>query len=87
MQKGIQNITEPQAAAIEAYLNSMRFAVFRHTEQLDMLIQMIGMQYGTTADNPVVNELKGIRMVLDSIDSRLDSVIRYDMGIAKIQVV
>ena len=87
LQKGIQNITEPQAAAIEAYLNSMRFAVFRHTEQLDMLIQMIGMQYGTTADNPVVNELKGIRMVLDSIDSRLDSVIRYDMGIAKIQVV
>lgn len=87
LQKGIQNITEPQAAAIEAYLNSMRFAVFRHTEQLDMLIQMIGMQYGTTADNPVVNELKGIRMVLDSIDSRLDSVIKYDMGIAKIQVV
>ena len=87
LQKGIQNITEPQAAAIEAYLNSVRFAVFRHTEQLDMLIQMIGMQYGTTADNPVVNELKGIRMVLDSIDSRLDSVIRYDMGIAKIQVV
>lgn len=87
LQKGIQNITEPQAAAIEAYLNSMRLAVFRHTEQLDMLIQMIGMQYGTTADNPVVNELKGIRMVLDSIDSRLDSVIKYDMGIAKIQVV
>lgn len=87
LQKGIQNITEPQAAAIEAYLNSMRFAVFRHTEQLDMLIQMIGMQYGTTADNPVVNELKGIRMVLDSIDSRLDSVIKYDMGVAKIQVV
>lgn len=87
LQKGIQNITEPQAAAIEAYLNSMRFAVFRHTEQLDMLIQMIGMQYGTTTDNPVVNELKGIRMVLDSIDSRLDSVIKYDMGIAKIQVV
>ena len=87
LQKGIQNITEPQAAAIEAYLNSIRFAVFRHTEQLDMLIQMIGMQYGTTADNPVVNELKGIRMVLDSIDSRLDSVIKYDLGIAKIQVV
>lgn len=87
LQKGIQNITEPQAAAIEAYLNSMRFAVFRHTEQLDMLIQIVGAQYGVGTDNPVVNELKGIRMVLDSIDSRLDSVIKYDMGIAKIQVV
>lgn len=75
LQKGIQNITEPQAAAIEAYLNSMRFAVFRHTEQLDTLIATIQMQYGSGAENPVVTELKGIRSVLDRIDSRLSSVI------------
>ena len=75
LQKGIQNITEPQAAAIEAYLNSMRFAVFRHTEQLDILIATIQMQYGSGAENPVVTELKGIRSVLDRIDSRLSSVI------------
>lgn len=75
LQKGIQNITEPQAAAIEAYLNSMRFAVFRHTEQLDTLIATIQMQYGSGAENPVVTELKGIRGVLDNIDRRLASVI------------
>lgn len=75
LQKGIQNITEPQAAAIEAYLNSMRFAVFRHTEQLDTLIATIQSQYGSGAENPVVTELKGIRGVLDSINSKFDSII------------
>lgn len=75
LQKGIQNITEPQAAAIEAYLNSMRFAVFRHTEQLDTLIAAVSAQYGVGVENPVVTELKGIRSVLDSIDRRLGSVI------------
>ena len=75
LQKGIQNITEPQAAAIEAYLNSMRYAVFRHTEQLDTLIATVQAQYAVGVDNPVVMELKGIRSVLDSIDMRLGSVI------------
>lgn len=75
LQKGIQNITEPQAAAIEAYLNSMRFAVFQHTEQLDNLIAIISAQYGNGADNPIVTELKGIRIVLDRIDGRIESVI------------
>lgn len=76
LQKGIQNITEPQAAAIEAYLNSMRFAVFRHTEQLDMLIASVQAQYGAAADNPIVTELKGIRTVLDNIDRRFASVVQ-----------
>lgn len=74
LQKGIQNITEPQAAAIEAYLNSMRFAVFKHTEQLDTLIATIQAQYGG-GENPILAEIKGIRIVLDSIDRRLGSVI------------
>lgn len=80
LQKGIQNITEPQAAAIEAYLNSMRFAVFRHTEQLDILIASVQAQYGSGAENPIVTELKGIRSVLDSIDRRLGSVIENRVG-------
>lgn len=80
LQKGIQNITEPQAAAIEAYLNSMRFAVFRHTEQLDMLIASVQAQYGAGSENPVVTELKGIRGVLDRIDNRLSSVIVNEIG-------
>lgn len=80
LQKGIQNITEPQAAAIEAYLNSMRFAVFRHTEQLDTLIASVQAQYGAGSENPVVTELKGIRGVLDRIDNRLNSVIVNEIG-------
>ncbi|MBD5381939.1 Hint domain-containing homing endonuclease [Clavibacter sp.] len=86
LQKGIQNITEPQAAAIEAYLNSMRFAVFRHTEQLDILIATIQMQYGNNSENPVVAELKGIRGVLDSIDRRLGSVINTQGRSATLRV-
>lgn len=80
LQKGIQNITEPQAAAIEAYMNSIRMAVFQHTGQLNTLIATIQMQYGEGAENPIVSELKGIRIVLDSIDSRLGSVIDARMG-------
>lgn len=80
LQKGIQNITEPQAAAIEAYMNSIRMAVFQHTDQLNTLIATIQMQYGEGAENPIVSELKGIRIVLDSIDSRLGSVIDTRMG-------
>ena len=74
LQKGIQNITEPQAAAIEAYMNSIRFAVFRHTEQLDILIASIQAQYGVGTESPVVTELRGIRGVLDNIYSTLKSV-------------
>lgn len=86
LQKGIQNITEPQAAAIEAYLNSIRFAVFQHTEQLNMLIASVQMQYGSGGENPVVTELKGIRGVLDTIDRRLSSVIDDRIGSAVIRV-
>lgn len=87
LQKGIQNITEPQAAAIEAYLNSMRFAVFRHTEQLDTLITTIQAQYGSGAENPVVTELKGIRGVLDNIYSTLRSVVKTQTGKTGIVIV
>ena len=86
LQKGIQNITEPQAAAIEAYLNSMRFAVFQHTEQLDALISAVQMQYSSDRENPIVSELKGIRGVLDSIDGRLKSVINPQGRQARVMV-
>lgn len=79
LQQGIQNITEPQAAAIEAYLNSMRFAVFRHTEQLDALLEAITMQYASP-ESPLLTELKGIRSVLDEIRGTLNSVVEYKMG-------
>lgn len=75
LQKGIQNITEPQAAAIEAYLNSMRFAVFEQNTLLTQMLSAIQTQYGTSADNPVLNEVKSIRRLVASIDARLKSVI------------
>lgn len=75
LQKGIQNITEPQAAAIEAYLNSMRFAVYRHTEQLDTLIAVVSSQYGGVDNSPMIVELQGIRGILDRIDTTLNSII------------
>lgn len=79
LQKGIQNITEPQAAAIEAYLNSMRFAVFRHTEQLDALILAVSAQYGGL-ESPMLTEVKGIRALLATIDSRLSAVTEVKPG-------
>lgn len=75
LQKGIQNITEPQAAAIEAYLNSMRFAVFEQNNILYQMLDAIKAQYTSSADNPVLNELKGIRALVSSIDDRLSKVI------------
>ncbi len=80
LQKGIQNITEPQAAAIEAYLNSMRFAVFEQNTKLDTLIAAIQLQYGNGAENPVVTELKGIRGVLDNIYSKFTGLIETKVG-------
>lgn len=74
LQKGIQNITEPQAAAIEAYLNSMRFAVYRHTEQLDILITTIQAQYGA-GESPMLQEIRLIRSVVQSINTQLSRVI------------
>lgn len=75
LQKGISNITEPQAAAIEAYLNSMRFAVFEQNNILYQMLDAIQAQYGASTDNPVLNELKGIRALVSSIDNRLSKVI------------
>lgn len=79
LQKGIQNITEPQAAAIEAYLNSMRFAVFSQNEKLDTLIASIQEQYGT-GDSPMLKEVKLIRGVLENIHTTLKSVIKSGIG-------
>lgn len=75
LQKGIQNITESQAAAIEAYLNSMRFAVFEQNSILTTMLSVIQAQYGTSTDNPVLTEVKAIRSLVASIDNRLSHVI------------
>lgn len=74
LQQGIQNITEPQAAAIEAYLNSMRFAVFQQTEQLNTIIDAVKNQY-SGSDNPIITELRGIKSILESMNNKISSVI------------
>lgn len=75
LQKGIQNITEPQAAAIESYLNSMRFAVFEQNNILTEMLSAIQAQYGTSTDNPILSEVKAIRSLVASIDDKLGRVI------------
>lgn len=75
LQKGIQNITEPQAAAIEAYLNSMRFAVFEQNNILTNMLTAIQAQYGANNNNTMLNEVKAIRTLVGSIDDRLSKVI------------
>lgn len=75
LQKGIQNITEPQAAAIEAYLNSMRFAVFEQNSILTNMLTAIQAQYGANDNNTMLNEVKAIRTLVGSIDDRLSKVI------------
>lgn len=75
LQKGIQNITEPQAAAIEAYLNSMRFAVFEQNNILTQMLESLTKQYNTDDNNPMLQEVKAIRSLVASIDERLSRVV------------
>lgn len=75
LQKGIQNITEPQAAAIEAYLNSMRFAVFEQNNILTNMLAAIQAQYGSNDNSPMLQEVRAIRSLVASIDDRLSRVI------------
>lgn len=74
LQKGIQNITEPQAAAIEAYLNSIRFAVYEHTNQLAQIIELLSAQYNG-GDTPLTTYVKDIRDFVRDIRNDLRRVI------------
>ena len=75
LQKGIQNITESQAAAIEAYLNSMRFAVFEQNNILTNMLTAIQAQYSANDNDTMLNEVRAIRALVGSIDDRLSRVI------------
>lgn len=71
LQRGIQNITEPQAAAIEAYLNSLRFFVSDSNTQLKNIYNSINISTST----PIVSELKAQTQLIRTIDENLSSVI------------
>lgn len=79
LQKGISNITEAQAAAIEAYLNSIRFAVYEHTNQLNQLLELVRAQYGA-GESPILIELRGIKSVLTTISDNLSRVMTLKNG-------
>ena len=71
LQKGIQNITEAQAAAIEAYLNSIRFFV----SDIDSKMQSIDLKIDSIDILPIVGELKAQTAIVTTIRDMLDSVI------------
>lgn len=71
LQKGIQSITEPQAAAIEAYLNSMRFFV----SDSNSILKNIHNSINISTSTPIMSELKAQTQLIRTIDENLSSVI------------
>lgn len=71
LQKGIQNITEAQAAAIESYLNSIRFYVSAQLET----IKAIQSSIKAPDYSPIVGELKAQTSILRDIYDTLSSVV------------
>jgi hypothetical protein len=72
LQQGITNITEPQAAAIEAYLNSMRFYVADTNSQITEAIEMIRAQYATT-NAQILSAVKEIRDILSAFGTKFSN--------------
>lgn len=71
LQKGIQSITEAQAAAIESYLNSIRFYVSAQLET----IKSIQSSIKAPDYSPIINELKAQTTILRDIYDTLSSVV------------
>lgn len=71
LQRGIQSITEPQAAAIEAYLNSVRAFVSDSNTTLKNIYNAINVSTST----PIMNELKRQTELISSINDSIGSVI------------
>lgn len=71
LQRGIQNITEPQAAAIEAYLNSVRAFVSDSNTQLKNIYNAINVSTST----PIMSELRTQTELIRSINENIGSVI------------
>lgn len=71
LQRGIQNITEPQAAAIEAYLNSVRAFVSDSNATLKNIYNAINVSTST----PIMSELRTQTELIRSINENIGSVI------------
>ncbi len=77
LQQGITSLTESTGVAIEAYLNSIRFEVFRQGEVLNaMLLAMQAVASLNNVENSIIyQELVKQTTLLRSIDNRIESVI------------
>jgi hypothetical protein len=85
LQQGIENITEPQAAAIEAYLNSIRFYVASQDTKLNELVTIIREQY-SSGSNPILTVVKEIRDSLNQLTQRFLAVTKNTVTGWKLQV-
>jgi hypothetical protein len=79
LQKGIQNITESQAAALESYVNSIRFYVVSNNQVLTNILNEIRAQYGTN-DSPLLSVTKEIRDTLNNFYKTFKSVTETQTG-------
>jgi hypothetical protein len=86
LQQGISNITEAQAAAIEAYLNSIRFYVASQDAKLSDLITAIREQY-SSASNPLLSVVKEIRDALNSFAGQFSKAFVKSGSSYRLQVV
>ena len=95
LQQGIQNISESQAASMEAYLNSIRFFVSQQTSDVSairtLLSNYIGSsspQSGGDGNTQVLDALKAQTALINSINNSFISVIKqgHSMGGAGIKV-
>lgn len=92
LQQGIQNITESTGQALESLLNSIRFFVAQQTADVSAIRALLQLSSNiditTSADTPMLTELKAQTGYLRDIRNALNGVIRqgHPMGGAGIKV-
>lgn len=95
LQQGIQNISESQAASMEAYLNSIRFFVSQQTSDVSAIRTLLSnyIGYGSSksggdGNTQVLDALKAQTALINSINNSFISVIKqgHSMGGAGIKV-
>lgn len=78
LSEGISGITEDQADILASYWNSVRGYTASIDEKMDRLIELQSNVGSGTGSNPILEELKLHTNLLDSIDTRLASVIKTE---------
>lgn len=81
LQAGIEGITEETAQALEALLNSMRYYVADSNTQIKGIYTLL---LNPPTENPFIKELRSQTLLLSSIDTMLNAVIKTSSGKGKI---